>query len=65
MIINVRYIYIVDSMGKIRWATSGYATPEDLKLMWKVVKGVQKRNDQVKACSSVNSWVSVGRCLLF
>ena len=49
------YIYIVDSMGKIRWATSGYATPEDLKLMWKVVKGA-KRNDQVKACSSVNSW---------
>lgn len=36
------YIYIVDSMGKIRWATSGYATPEDLKLMWKVVKGVQR-----------------------
>lgn len=36
------YIYIVDSMGRIRWATSGYATPADLKLMWKVVKGLDK-----------------------
>ncbi|KAL6450132.1 ATP10 Mitochondrial ATPase complex subunit ATP10 [Candida maltosa Xu316] len=36
------YIYIVDNMGKLRWATSGMATPEDLTLMWKVVKGLQK-----------------------
>lgn len=36
------YIYIIDSMGRIRWATSGYATPTDLALMWKVVKGLEK-----------------------
>ncbi|KAI5962645.1 ATP10 [Candida pseudojiufengensis] len=36
------YIYILDPRGKIRWATSGYATPEDLDLMWKVVRGLEK-----------------------
>ena len=36
------YIYILDKNGRIRWATSGYATPEDLTLMWKVVRGLQK-----------------------
>ncbi|KAI5970677.1 ATP10 [Candida margitis] len=36
------YIYILDPSGKIRWASSGYSTPEDLQLMWKVVRGLQK-----------------------
>ncbi|KAI5957191.1 ATP10 [Candida jiufengensis] len=36
------YIYILDSQGRIRWATSGYSTPEDLELMWKVVRGLEK-----------------------
>ncbi|KAI5964411.1 ATP10 [Candida theae] len=40
------YIYIIDSFGKIRWATSGYSTPEDLQLMWKVVKGLEKEATQ-------------------
>ncbi|EGW33911.1 uncharacterized protein SPAPADRAFT_59285 [Spathaspora passalidarum NRRL Y-27907] len=34
------YIYVLDSKGRVRWATSGYSTEEDLKLMWKVVKGL-------------------------
>ncbi|KAI3402302.2 ATP10 [Candida oxycetoniae] len=38
------YIYIVDSVGKIRWATSGYATTDDLKLMWKVVRGLSRES---------------------
>ncbi|CAI5755977.1 unnamed protein product [Candida verbasci] len=36
------YIYIVDSMGKIRWAASGNSTPEEYKLMWKTIKNLQK-----------------------
>lgn len=40
------YIYIIDSTGKIRWATSGYSTPEDLQLMWKVVRGLEKEANQ-------------------
>ncbi|CAK9437428.1 uncharacterized protein LODBEIA_P18060 [Lodderomyces beijingensis] len=40
------YIYILDSTGKIRWASSGYATAEDLQLAWKVVKGLEKEASQ-------------------
>ncbi|RCK63076.1 Mitochondrial ATPase complex subunit ATP10 [Candida viswanathii] len=36
------YIYLIDTMGRIRWATSGYANPTELALMWKVVKGLEK-----------------------
>lgn len=35
------YIYLLDQEGKIRWATSGYANEEELKLMWKCVKGLE------------------------
>ena len=40
------YIYILDPTGKIRWATSGYSTKEDLQLMWKVVRGLEKEASQ-------------------
>ena len=40
------YIYILDPNGKIRWATSGYSTPDDLQLMWKVVGGLEKEAAQ-------------------
>ncbi|ODV80281.1 uncharacterized protein CANTADRAFT_21521 [Suhomyces tanzawaensis NRRL Y-17324] len=36
------YIYVLDGEGKIRWATSGYADEEELELMWKCVRGVEK-----------------------
>ncbi|RLV92375.1 Mitochondrial ATPase complex subunit ATP10 [Spathaspora sp. JA1] len=38
------YIYVLDKKGRIRWATSGYSTEEDLKLMWKVIKGLNSEN---------------------
>lgn len=36
------YIYLVDSEGKIRWATSGYANEKELQILWKCLKGVEK-----------------------
>ncbi|KAG7194371.1 Mitochondrial ATPase complex subunit atp10 [Scheffersomyces spartinae] len=36
------YIYLLDSCGRIRWATSGYANEAEIKLMWKCVKGLQR-----------------------
>ena len=35
------FIYILDPQGRIRWLTSGYSTPEEYELMWKVVKRLQ------------------------
>lgn len=35
------YIYIVDREGKIRWATSGYANDEEIKIMRKCLKGLE------------------------
>lgn len=36
------YIYILDQQGRIRWATSGYASEEERDLMWKCVRGLEK-----------------------
>lgn len=36
------YIYILDHQGRIRWATSGYASDEERDLMWKCVRGLEK-----------------------
>lgn len=36
------YIYVLDHQGRIRWATSGYADPAELSLMWKCVRGLEK-----------------------
>lgn len=36
------FIYILDPQGRIRWLTSGYANPEELTLMWKVIDKLQE-----------------------
>lgn len=38
------YIYLVDSSYKIRWAGSGWPTPNEVDGLWKAVRGVQKEN---------------------
>lgn len=36
------YIYLLDSQGRIRWATSGFSNEDESKLMWKCIKGLEK-----------------------
>ncbi|EGV66329.1 hypothetical protein CANTEDRAFT_112077 [Yamadazyma tenuis ATCC 10573] len=36
------YIYLVDSEGRIRWATSGYASDSEKELLYKCLSGVTK-----------------------
>lgn len=42
------YIYLLDHNGKLRWATSGYANDEELALMWKCVRGLEKELSSLK-----------------
>lgn len=36
------YIYVLDSDGKIRWATSGFASEDEEAVLWRCVRGLEK-----------------------
>ncbi|CAN3499238.1 mitochondrial ATPase complex subunit Atp10p [Diutina catenulata] len=42
------YVYLLDHEGRIRWATSGYASDDELALMWKCVAGLTKEAAKVE-----------------
>jgi len=42
------YIYLVDHNGKIRWAASGYANEEEMKVFDKCLRGLQKELESLE-----------------
>lgn len=46
------YIYLIDQNGRLRWGTSGYSTEEELKLMWKCVRGLEKETSTGESAAS-------------
>lgn len=36
------YLYVLDGEGKIRWATSGFASESEVELLWKSVRGLER-----------------------
>lgn len=39
------YIYLVDQMGRLRWATSGTANDSEVELLWKCYRGLEKEHN--------------------
>lgn len=36
------YLYVLDEDGKIRWATSGFANDDEIEVLWRTVRGLEK-----------------------
>lgn len=49
------FIYVVDNNGKIRWATSGKSTPEELALFERVLRGMQKELTEEPLTDAISS----------